>query len=38
MQIVSIGAIIGQAHVIPSGERQWMVNYRIDQLTFNDKY
>ena len=36
MRIVGIGAVIGQAHVIPSGERQWIVNQRIDLWTFND--
>ena len=38
MQIVGIGAVIGQAHVIPSGERQWIVNHRIDLRTFNEIY
>jgi len=38
MRIVSIGAVIGQAHVIPSGERQWIVNNRIDLRTFNEIY
>jgi hypothetical protein len=38
MRIVGIGAVIGQAHVIPSGERQWIVNHRIDLRTFNDIY
>ena len=38
MGIVGIGAVIGQAHVIPSGERQWIVNHRIDLRTFNDIY
>jgi len=38
MRIVGIGAVIGQAHAIPSGERQWIVNYRIDLRTFNDIY
>ena len=37
-EIVGIGAVIGQAHVIPSGERQWIVNHRIDLQTFNDIY
>ena len=34
--IVDIGTLIGQAHVIPSGERQWIVNHRLDLLTFNE--
>jgi len=38
MPIVGIGAVIGLAHVITSGERQWIVNYRIDLRTFNDIY
>jgi len=38
MRIVSIGAVIGQAQVIPSGERQWIVNHRIDLWTFNEIY
>ena len=36
MRIVGIGAVIGHAHVIPSGERQWIVNHRIDLRTLND--
>ena len=38
MRIVSIGAVIGQPQVIPSGERQWIVNHRIDLRTFNEIY
>jgi hypothetical protein len=38
MRIVGIGAVIGQAHVITSGERQWIVNHRIDLRTFNEIY
>ena len=38
MPIVDIGTVIGQEHVIPSGKRQWMVNHRIDQRTFNEIY
>jgi len=34
MRIVSIGAVIRQVQVIPSGERQWIVNHRIDMRTF----
>jgi len=35
MCIVRIGALIGQARVIPSHENQWIVNYRIDLRIFN---
>jgi len=38
MRIVGIGAVIGQAHVITSGERQWIVNHRIDLRRFNEIY
>ena len=38
IRIVNIGAVIGQGHVIPRGERQWIVNHRIDLRTFNDIY
>jgi len=38
MRIVDIGTVIGQAHVVPSGERQWIVNHRIDLRTFNEIY
>jgi len=38
MRIFSIGALIGEAHVILSGEMQWIVNHRIDPRTFNDIY
>jgi len=38
MRIVSIGAVIGQAQVIPCGERQWIVNHRIDLRKFNEIY
>ena len=38
MRIVGIGAVIGQAHVIPSGKRQWIVNHRIYLQTFNEIY
>jgi len=38
MRIVSIGAVIGQAQVIPSAERQWIVNHRIDLRRFNEIY
>ena len=38
MRIVSIGAVIGKAQVIPSGEKQWIVNPWIDLRTFNEIY
>ena len=38
MRIVGIGAVIGQADLIPSGERQWIVNHRIDLPMFNEIY
>ena len=38
MRIVDIGTVIGQAHIVPAGERQWIVNHRIDLRTFNEIY
>ena len=38
MRIVGIGAVIGQAHSIPSGERQLIENHMIDLRTFNEIY
>jgi len=38
MRIVSIGAVIGQGQVIPSHEKQWIVNHRIDLRTFKEIY
>jgi len=38
MRIVSTEVVIGQAQVIPSRERQWIVNHRIDLRTFNEIY
>ena len=38
MRIVGIGAAIGQPYVIPSWEKQWIVNHRIDLLTFTKIY
>jgi len=38
MRIFGIGTVIEPAHVIPSGERQQIVNHRIDLQTFNDIY
>jgi len=36
--LVDIGTILGQAHLIPVGDRRWLVNSRIDLSTFNDIY
>jgi len=36
--IVDIGTILGQAHLIPEGDRRWLVNSRIDLRTFNEVY
>jgi len=38
MRIVSIGAVIRETQIIPSGERQWIVNHRLDLRTFNEIY
>jgi len=38
MRIVGIGAVIGQAHVITTRERQWLVIHRRDLRTFNEIY
>jgi len=38
MRVVSRGAVIGQAQVISSREKQRIVNQRIDLRTFNEKY
>jgi len=38
MRIVSIGAVIGQGQVIPSGKKQWIVNHRTGLRTFNEIY
>jgi len=38
MRIVTIGALIGQAHVIPSSNKQWIMNHRIDLRTFDEIY
>jgi len=38
MQIDSIGEVIGQVQVISTGERQWIVNLRIDLQTFIEIY
>jgi len=38
MQIVSIEGVIGQEKVIPSGEKQSILNHRIDLRMFNEIY
>ena len=38
IKIGGIVAVIGQAHVFPSRDRQRIVNYRIDLRTFTDIY
>ena len=38
IRIVDIGTVIGQAHVVPMREGQWIVNHRIDLRTFNEIY
>jgi len=35
---VDIGTILGLAHLIPEGDRRWLVNSRIDLRTFNEIY
>ena len=37
-RIVDVGTIDGLAHMIPEGERRWLVNSRIDLRTFNEVY
>jgi len=36
--LVDIGTILGLAHLIPEGDRHWLVNSRIDLRTFNEIY
>ena len=36
--IVDVGTILGLAHLIPEGERRWLVNSRIDLTMFNEVY
>jgi len=36
--VVDIGTILGLAHLIPDGDRRWIVNSRIDLRTFNEAY
>ena len=35
MRIIDIGVVVGQAHVVPYGDGQWLVNHRIALRTFN---
>jgi len=36
--IVDVGTIYGLAHLIPEGERRWLVTSRIDLRRFNEVY
>jgi len=36
--VVDIGTILGLAHLIPEGDRRWIVNSCIDLRTFNEGY
>jgi len=36
--LVDTGTILGLAHLIPEGDRRWLVNSRIDLRTFNEIY
>jgi len=36
--LVDIGTILSLAHLIPEGDRRWLVNSRIDLRTFNEIY
>jgi len=36
--VVDIGTILGLVHLIPDGDRRWIVNSRIDLRTFNKVY
>ena len=38
MRIIDNGVVVGQAHAVPYGDGQWLVNHRIDLRTFNDFY
>ena len=38
MRIINIGVVVGQAHVVPYGDGQWLVYHQIDLQTFNDIY
>jgi len=36
--LVDIGTILSLAHLIPEGDRRWLVNSRIHLRTFNEIY
>jgi len=36
--LVDIGTILGLAHLIPEGDRRWLVNSHIDLRTLNEIY
>ena len=36
--VVDMGTILGLAHLIPEGDRRWIINSRIDLRTFNKVY
>ena len=38
MRIIDIGVVVGQRHLVPYGDGEWLVNHRIDLRTFNDIY
>jgi len=38
LTVVDIGTILGLAHLIPEGDRRWIVNSRINLRTFNKVY
>ena len=38
MSIIDIGVVVGQAHMVPYEDRQWLVNDQIALWTFNDIY
>jgi len=36
--VVDIGTILGLAHLVPNGDRRWIVHSHIDLRTFNEVY
>ena len=36
--IIDIGVVVGQSHVVPHWDGEWVVNHWIDLRTFNDIY
>ena len=38
MRIIDIGVLVGQAHMVPYGDGQWLGNHRIDLRTCNNIY